>query len=99
MLANGRVVFLKKKKKKIGAFAFFPLSVAGIFSVFFIRKLVIDPAHRRGGMGSALLSKIKIFTRRKKALGFFLFSLASARYFYRRNRLSNLFGRLFFWLR
>lgn len=97
MVRDRRVVVLQEKKKFLGAFSFIKLGI-GIFSVFFIRKLIVDKKFRGKGLGSVVLKKLRSFTRKKHVRGFFLWSLSRAKKFYEKNRLQNV-GRIFWWLR
>ncbi len=96
LIRDKRVVLLRKKKKTLGAFSFARIGL-GIFALLYIRKLVIDKKFRGQGLGGRALAKLRVFTRRKKAQGFFLWSRQSAKNFYLKNKLKNWWR--FFWHR
>jgi N-acetylglutamate synthase-like GNAT family acetyltransferase len=95
LIQKRKVVVFFKKKKIAGAFSF-ALFGAGFLSFLYIRKLAVDKKLRGKGLGSVVLQRIKKFSLRQKAGGFFLWSITQAVGFYRKNRLSNL-GRIFWW--
>ncbi len=97
LIGERKVVLLRDRKKTMGAFSFVKLGL-GIFTVLYIRKLVVARKFRGKGLGSKVLQKLRCFTRRKKANGFFLWALPKAKRFYQKNRLQNI-GRLFWWNR
>jgi GNAT superfamily N-acetyltransferase len=96
LIREKRVFVLRDRKKTLGAFSFLKIGV-GIFTILYIRKLVIDKKFRGQGLGGRVLKKIYNFTRRKKARGFFLWSRRPAENFYRKNKLKNWWR--FFWRR
>ena len=90
-----KVIVLREKQKTLGAFSFIKIGL-GLFSLLYIRKLVVDKKFRGQGLGSKVLRKLQIFTRKKKADGFFLWALPPAKNFYHKNRLKN-WWRFFWW--
>ena len=84
LIGEKKVVVLREKQKTLGAFSFIKLGL-GLFSLLYIRKLVV-------------LRKLRVFTRRKKAGGFLLWALPPAKNFYLKNRLKN-WWRFFWWKR
>lgn len=88
LIDKKQVVVLQKKKKTLGAFSFVKIGL-GIFTMLYIRKLVIDEKFRGQGLGSRVLKKMRGFARRKKTRGFFLWSIYSAKSFYRKNKLKH----------
>ena len=97
LIAEKKVVVLRDKKRMMGAFSFVKLGL-GLFSLLFIRKLVVDKSFRGRGLGTRVLLKLRVFARKKKAGGFLLWALPRAKKFYLKNKLKN-FGRFFWWRR
>ena len=97
LIQKRKVVVFRKKKKIAGAFSYAVLGV-GLLSFLFIRKLAVDKDLRGKGVGSLALRKIKKFSLRRKAFGFFLWSVTQAKGFYKKNRLKGV-GRFFWWWR
>ena len=95
LIREKQVVIFHKRKKIAGAFSF-ALFGMGLLSVIYIRKLVVEKKLRGRGVGSVALRKIKKFSARQRAIGFFLWSRERAKNFYRKNRLKSL-GRVFWW--
>ncbi|MFH0776941.1 MAG: GNAT family N-acetyltransferase [Patescibacteria group bacterium] len=95
LIHEKRIVLLHQKNKTLGAFSFAKLGL-GIFTLLFIRKLVVDKKFRGRGLGGKVLQKLRDFTRRKKALGFLLWSRRAAKNFYLKNKLKN-WWRFFWW--
>lgn len=96
LIREKKVVVFHRRKKIAGAFSFALLGIAGILSMLYVRKLAVDRSLRGKGVGSLLLRKIKGFSIRRKALGFFLWSLARSKKFYQKNKLRGI-GRVFWW--
>lgn len=88
LIQNKRVVLFKKKQKTLGAFSFAKIGI-GIFTLLYVRKLVVDKEFRRRGLGGRMLKKLARFAHRRRADGFFLWSRASAKSFYRKNKLKS----------
>jgi len=96
LIRENRVVLFKNKQKTLGAFSFAKIGL-GIFTLLYIRKLVVDKKFRGRGLGGRALKKLVAFARRKKADGFFLWSRQPAQNFYRKHKLKNWWR--FFWKR
>ena len=97
LIREKQVVIFHERKKIAGAFSFALLGM-GLLSIIYIRKLAVEKKLRGRGIGSVALRKIKKFSTRQRAIGFFLWSRERAKNFYRKNRLRNL-GRVFWWRR
>ncbi len=95
LIREKQVVIFHKRKRIAGAFSFALFGI-GLLSIIYIRKLVVEKKLRGRGVGSVALRKIKKFSGRQRAIGFFLWSRERAKKFYRKNRLRN-FGRVFWW--
>lgn len=94
-----RVVVARAGGRIRAAFLFAVIGVSGIASVLYIRRLVVARHARGAGIGSRMLARIKHFTHRRDADGFFLFAKPTVARFYERNRLTSLFSFLFWWVR
>jgi len=96
LIKDKKVIIFKKKKNVTAAFSFVKIGILGILSFLYIRRFVVDRKFRGRGFGSLIIHKMKKFTRRKKAHGFFLWSRKPVIRFYRRNKLVGLW-RVFWW--
>ncbi|MCF7836233.1 GNAT family N-acetyltransferase [Candidatus Gracilibacteria bacterium] len=95
LIGEKKVVVLRDKQKTLGAFSFIKIGL-GLFSLLYIRKLVVDKNFRGKGLGGKILRKLRVFTRKRKAGGFLLWALPPAKNFYRKNRLKS-WWRFFWW--
>ncbi len=96
LIENRKIVVLKRKKKIVAAVSYTVISFLGIFAIMYISKIAVLPELRGEGLGSLILSRMRIFNLRAGMIAFFLFSVKKAKRFYEKNNLKGL-GRLFWW--
>lgn len=94
---KGKIYVLKDNKKVRGAFAYSVIGVLGLFSLMYIHKISIDPLLQGRGLGSLVLTKIKLRSIKIGATALILFSLKSVVSFYKKNKLNKIFWRYFWW--
>lgn len=96
LIEEKQVMLLKKRKKIKAAFVYTIFGIAGIYTLMYVKKIVVDNQSRGKGVGSFLLEQIKTFSRAKKVNFNLLYSLKKATNFYKKNKLEN-WGRFFWW--
>lgn len=96
LIKEKRVMVLKDKKKIKAAFSFTIFSLTGLFTYMYIQKLGVAPEFNGRGVGSLLLTRIKLLNMKLGITALFLFSVSTAQNFYKKNKLSFI-SRLFWW--
>ena len=97
MIDNRKVFVLKDGKKRIkAAFAYNIYTVAGLFTIMYIKKLSVHPTLKGKGIGRFLLEHIKEEGVKIGATLLFLYSVKQAYGFYKKSQMKNLW-RFFWW--
>jgi len=96
LIKEKRVMVLKDKKKIKAAFSFTLFSITGFFTYMYIQKLGVAPELNGQGVGTLLLTRIKLLNVKLGITALFLFSVSSAQNFYKKNKLKFI-ARFFWW--
>jgi len=97
-LIKKRKIFVLKKKGKItAAFSYTIFSIIGFFTIMYIHKLAVAPEFQGKGIGTFLLSRLRLTSIKIGATALFLYSAKKAKRFYEKNNLNGLWR--FFWWR
>ena len=98
MIENKKVYVLKGRKKKVlAAFSYTIIGIIGFFAIMYIGNLAVSPESHGRGIGTFLLSRIKLICSRAGVTAFCLFSVYKVKRFYERNQLNGIWR--FFWWR
>lgn len=96
VIEKGKIYVLKDKKKVRAAVSYSVIGILGIFSIMYIHRISVMPDLQGQGIGSILLSRMKLRSIKIGASACFLYSLKQAQNFYKKNKLKNIW-RFFYW--
>jgi N-acetylglutamate synthase-like GNAT family acetyltransferase len=96
VIKKGKIYVLKDKKKIWAAVSYSVIGILGIFSIMYIHRISVMPDLQGKGIGSILLSRMKLRSIKIGATACILYSLKQAQNFYKKNKLKNIW-RFFYW--
>ncbi|MBU0577652.1 GNAT family N-acetyltransferase [Patescibacteria group bacterium] len=96
-ISEGKVYVLKDHKKIRGAVSYTVFGILGLFSLMYIHKISVAPDLQGKGLGSFLLSRMKLRSIKIGVTAFILYSFKNVISFYKKNKLNNIWR--FFWWR
>lgn len=96
MIRKRKVYVLKHRKKVVAAFSCSVFGFLGVFAVMYIHRIAVLPEFQGQGLGTFLLSRIKVMSTKAGISVFLLYSLKNVQDFYRKNKLKSVW-RFFWW--